>query len=216
MLAYIAIAIYSGAVWVLFALALARARRAIQTGAQTPLSTAIRYLHGHYERRVFYWELIELLRRLVLVGILLIAPGQGTIEQLAIGTLVAVVYLGVQAIASPFRKPSDDFFATACSMLLAALFVCSLLFKVSLHPSARFQPPLARTSPPAEHMSATDARRSTRVLLLKVRGGDGERPDQARHDTRAAQGLPLSLCAQRPWVARCHQTGALLTDSLTY
>lgn len=138
MLAYIAIAIYSGAVWVLFALALARARRAIQTGAQTPLSTAIRYLHGHYERRVFYWELIELLRRLVLVGILLIAPGQGTIEQLAIGTLVAVVYLGVQAIASPFRKPSDDFFATACSMLLAALFVCSLLFKVSLHPSARF------------------------------------------------------------------------------
>ena len=65
---------------------------------------------------------MEMLRRFVLVGVFVIVR-PGSIEQLAWGALTALVYCAIQVSASPFRKASDDFFATSCSMLLAALFL---------------------------------------------------------------------------------------------
>ena len=44
---------------------------------------------------MYWWELIEMLRRLVLVGVFVVIR-PGTIEQLAYGTVAALVYLTVQ------------------------------------------------------------------------------------------------------------------------
>ena len=66
-------------------------------------------------------------RRLVLIG--LVAIRRGSVEQLAYGAIISITYAIVQASASPFVHFSDDMFATACSMLLAALFLVLLVFK---------------------------------------------------------------------------------------
>ena len=70
-----------------------------------------------------------MLRRFLLVGVFIVIPRQGTVEQLAYGAVVAVVHLAFQVSASPFGHATDDFFASMCSMLLAVLFVCAIFYK---------------------------------------------------------------------------------------
>ena len=126
--AFGAIGIYSIGVPTVFALLLLCSRRAIVTRKPSALSTAIGFLHREYKTRIFWWELMEMLRRLLLVGAFVVVR-QGSIEQLAYGNLVALVYLCVQVSAAPFMRLSDDFFAAGCSLLLAVFFLCALVFK---------------------------------------------------------------------------------------
>ena len=79
------------------------ARAAITSGNASALSEAIRFLHGEYKPQFFLWELAEMARRFVLVGVF-ITVRQGSIEQLIYGTLVALVYLMIQLVAMPYRR----------------------------------------------------------------------------------------------------------------
>ena len=45
------------------------ARKAILTKTPTPLSNAIYFLYREFEPWAFWWELVEMLRRVVLVGL---------------------------------------------------------------------------------------------------------------------------------------------------
>ena len=67
-------------------------------------------------------------RRFLLVGALVVVK-QGSMEQLAYGTVISIIYLTLQTVAAPFRKRSDEFFAAACSFLLVTLFVCCGIYK---------------------------------------------------------------------------------------
>ena len=105
-----------------------KARHDITSGKPSPLSEAIGFLHSEYRPALYWWELMEMLRRLILVGALVVFR-QGSIEQVAFGTLFALVYSAIQMTAAPYRKFSDNFFASACSLLLSVLFLLCLLFK---------------------------------------------------------------------------------------
>ena len=92
---------------------------------------AISFLHREYEPRMYWWEVMEMLRRLLLVGVFVLPrhDGQGSIEQLGYGTVTATLYLAIQTSAAPFKHATDDFFAAGCSLMLALFFVCSIFFK---------------------------------------------------------------------------------------
>lgn len=128
-LAVIAIIAYPLGLLVLFGALLFRARHAIRMAQPSALSTAISFLHREYDVKFFYWELFEMLRRFVLVGVLVVFPAQGTVEQLAYGALFSIIYLAFQVAASPFRKTSDNALAVVCSLLLAVLFICLVFYK---------------------------------------------------------------------------------------
>ena len=70
-----------------------------------------------------------MLHRFLLVGVL-VTVEQGSLEQLAYGTLVALLFLVVQLFASPFKKFTDECTAAACSMLLVVLFFLAIYYKV--------------------------------------------------------------------------------------
>ena len=133
------IVIYPVGLLVIFRVLLFKARHDITSRAPSQdgtlpalrpgsLSEAISFLHSGYRPEVYWWELMEMLRRLVLVGILVIFR-QGSIEQLALGTLFALVYSAIQMIAAPYRKLSDNFFASGCSLVLSVLFLLCVFFK---------------------------------------------------------------------------------------
>ena len=126
--AVVAIICYPVGLLLLFGTLLAYARRDIIAGRETPLAAAIAFLHKEYDRHAFWWELMEMLRRFLLVGVL-VTVRQGSIEQLAYGNLIAIIYAAIQAVTSPYRKPSDDFFAAALSLALAVLLLCATFFK---------------------------------------------------------------------------------------
>jgi len=109
--------------WLLFA-----ARRPILTGRPTLLSRSIAFLYREYEPQFFWWELVEMLRRFVLVGLMVLA--QGSMLQLVMGTLLSAIFLLFQVQASPYSEMADDYLASASNFGLVAVFLCSFAFKV--------------------------------------------------------------------------------------
>ena len=71
---------------------------------------------------------MEMLRRFLLVGVFVVVR-QGTVEQLAYGALVAILYLVIQLQAAPYRNEADQHMAAACSLCLVVLFVCCIFYK---------------------------------------------------------------------------------------
>merc|ERR1712146_574987 len=72
-------------------------------------------------------ELAEMVRRLVLVGLMVLM--QGSIMQIYMGILLSTIFLFFQVQASPYKDKSDNFLASAASFCLVILFVCAYAFK---------------------------------------------------------------------------------------
>ena len=120
------IAAYSVGCFAGFAVLLARARPDKHPNRQ--LSLAIRFLHSEYRPEYFFWELMEMLRRFVLVGVFVVVE-QGSVEQLAYATLFSIAFSIVQAACAPYRMPSDNAMALGCSLALSVLFVICMIYK---------------------------------------------------------------------------------------
>ena len=115
----------------LYAALMLLARDAILHEKPTRLSKALAFLVRDYEPAYLYWELVEAWKKLFLVGFaVLIEPG--SIEQLVIAFLVALVYMLLVGVAMPFKRNEDDYFAKACAFSLAAVFFFCVVLKVGL------------------------------------------------------------------------------------
>ena len=90
-------------------------RRAISTQVPSELSKAIDFLHREYEPVVFWWELVEMVRRFLLIGLFVVIQ-KGTITQLLLGLAVSVVHVVCQMEASPYRELTNDYLALASSV----------------------------------------------------------------------------------------------------
>jgi len=107
------------------------ARKAItgKDGARsTSFSRSISFLYRDFRRDFFYWEVCEMARRLVLVGLLIVFK-PGSIEQLAVGTILALIYCVVQVQAAPYARISDNFLASVASLCLVAVLLCCTYYK---------------------------------------------------------------------------------------
>ena len=122
--------IYCFGLFALNAMLLFLARKPIlaKRPTATPLSRAIRFLYREYEPWAFWWELMEMARRLVLVGIFVLIQ-RGSIVQIVLGTIFSAVYLLLQMQAAPFHDTGDDYLANGASFSLVVFFICCLVFK---------------------------------------------------------------------------------------
>ena len=136
MWAGVAIALYPVGLWVLNLCLLRYARTAIQVeghraqSVSTAKSVAdsIAFLHRDYQPTCYLWELMEMGRRFVLVGLLIVGPfHQGSVMQVAMANLVSMVYLFLQLLAMPYRKRVDNYLAHGCSLSLAVMLLCAVI-----------------------------------------------------------------------------------------
>lgn len=97
--AWVAVIIYPIGIWAFCAMLLLKASTAILEGKETPLTRAIGFLYREYDTTCFWWELLEMLRKFLLVG-LFVTVMPGTIMQISMGTIVCAVYLVRTASAS--------------------------------------------------------------------------------------------------------------------
>ena len=93
--AWIAVSFYAFGLVGVIGLLLLLARDAIMKGQPTPLSAALRFVYKEYEPWAYWWELLEMGRRLFLVGVMVLF-NRGTLMQLAAGTLFSAAFLVVQ------------------------------------------------------------------------------------------------------------------------
>ena len=94
----------------------------------TSLSKALSFLVRDYSPAFMWWELVMLWRQLYLVGFALLVM-MGTVQQLVVSFLVALVYMLLVSVATPFKDEGDNYFAQACSFALAATFLFVLVLK---------------------------------------------------------------------------------------
>jgi len=128
LVAWIGVIAYPIGIFLFCAVLLFRASTAILAGKETPLTRAIGFLYREYDPECFWWELMEMLRKFLLVG-LFVTVMPGTIMQISLGTIVCAVYLMVQLQASPYKNRSDDYLAVASSFSLLMVFFCSIIYK---------------------------------------------------------------------------------------
>ena len=128
MTAWVAVLLYPIGIWSFCAILLLRASTTIIAGKETPLSRAIGFLYREYDVTAFWWELMEMMRKFLLVG-LFSNVATGSITQIAIGTIFSATYLMVQLQAAPYKNTSDDFLAAASSFSLVMVFFCSIIYK---------------------------------------------------------------------------------------
>ncbi len=126
-----AVVLYAFGMIVLYASLLYLGRHAITTGrCETSLSRAIKFLYHEYKPDFFWWEIIEMLRRLVLVGGMVLM--QGSTMQLIIGTLFSLMFMLFQLQVQPFTNMFDGYLATTCSFSLVVIFLCAYAFKEAM------------------------------------------------------------------------------------
>jgi len=111
-LSWIAVGVYPIGMWIGCLLLLYKASHAIISGKSTHFSRAIEFLYKEYELTTFWWDLMEMLREFLLVGIF-VTVEKGTILQITIGTVVSAAYLMIQVQAAPYNNQMDDHLAQA-------------------------------------------------------------------------------------------------------
>lgn len=104
-------------------------RRSIVARERTPMTAALWFLYHEYQPHAYLWELAEMLRRFVLVGVaVLIVPG--SITQLAFASTYCLAHLIVQVQVNPYKMQSSNFVAVSCSFFLVALFLSVTFLKL--------------------------------------------------------------------------------------
>ena len=115
-------------------------RHAILDDKPTSLSKALSFLVRDYSPAFMWWELVMLWRQLYLVGFALLIM-TGTVEQLVISFLIALGYMLLVSVATPFKDKGDNYFGQACSFALTAVFLFLLVIKIGeLTDSVRHAP----------------------------------------------------------------------------
>ena len=128
----IVLALFCGVVPVLYIVLLMLARKPITNSMieATRLSTALSFLYQDFSPVFFWWEFVDLIKKIALVGFFVtIEPG--TLIQLILATCVALVCLCAEAMAHPYAKHSDNAVAISCSFCLVFFFVCTIIIKVT-------------------------------------------------------------------------------------
>ena len=129
--AVLATAVYSVGVPLGSATLLYFARDALRRKQPVPLSRALAFLHKAYEPHVFWWELMEFLRKWCLTALaVLFAPG--SVMQLAFAIIVSVTFLALHMEAQPFLLDSNDHVAFSIDLFLCFLFIFCLVIKVQV------------------------------------------------------------------------------------
>ena len=101
--------------------------------AGEPRSTygkAARFLTSGFRNEFFYWELVELLRRQLVTGWLLLIPLEEMFLRLIFALLVSVLFLTLTAVARPWFRTEDNVLALVSQGALVIAIGCCLVIRI--------------------------------------------------------------------------------------
>tara|TARA_B100000795_G_scaffold74807_1_gene53059 strand:- start:1167 stop:3974 length:2808 start_codon:yes stop_codon:yes gene_type:complete len=123
----VCLVIWCIAVPLAYAALLFRARHAILNHQPTLLSIQIGALWREYEPWCYWWEPVDMLRKLILTGAVLLVPETQVMARTVIGLLVSVVALVSAGAVQPFHNFLDDTLFAVTQLVLVIAFIGVLL-----------------------------------------------------------------------------------------
>ena len=113
-----------------FGVLLWRIQRAVLRQQPTALSAATAFLHREYRRDVYWWELVDVGRKLILTGFLLLVPPSFALARLVAALLLSTGYLALVQAAQPFEDPTTAFVSVFSNLSLCCTLLAALLVKL--------------------------------------------------------------------------------------
>jgi len=107
----------------LYASLLAACYKPLQLKTANALTQATAFLHREYSRRWYWWEALELARKLVLTGAVLLIPEERAFLRLVVATLICSCYAVGLAAVRPYKRIEDSVLAVAMSLVLLLFFL---------------------------------------------------------------------------------------------
>jgi hypothetical protein len=100
--------------------------------AHTPthLTKATRFLHKDYTSDFYYWELIELCRRVVLLGWVMRVPSRYVLMRQLGALMISLVALTILLSTRPYARAEDTLIAATCQLALVFCFMGGLLIRI--------------------------------------------------------------------------------------
>ena len=117
------IALWPAGSLVLFTSLLAACYKPLQAKSPNALTRATGFLHREYEKTWYWWEAVELARKLVLTGFVLLIPEKNAFLRLVVATLVCSCYAVALSVVRPYKRVEDNVLAVATSLVLLLLFL---------------------------------------------------------------------------------------------
>jgi uncharacterized integral membrane protein len=124
------IVLWPAGVPALFGSLLLASHRVELHGQSSALPAAVAFLRAEYTPQFYWWDVLELLRKLSLTGFLLLDPQQYTVLRLVAALLVSIGYLVLLLYASPYDRPTTALLAIGTNLTLTCTFIAALLIKV--------------------------------------------------------------------------------------
>ena len=125
----------------LYASLLFLSRRAILSGQPDALSRAIRFLTGDYSLHAFWFEPVDILRKLSLTGAIVLIPDSADLGRVLAALMVSLAFLTLHLSLKPYVRPADNSLVTLLQLALLLVYLSVLLLKVcyaSAHTCASF------------------------------------------------------------------------------
>ena len=127
LLAYVFMMLWPAGLVTLYAMLLMVVGRRRRAGTLDALTRQTRFLHASYTPSYHYWEALELVRRTILLGwVMLVDPA----ARLVVGLLVSLVWHVALLIAKPYVRMVDNVLAACCSTTLVFIFLGGLLVRI--------------------------------------------------------------------------------------
>ena len=129
--AILAILIYPVSVPSVYAILLFKVRYQVLNSENSDLSEALVFLHRLFKPPFFWWDIVNVLQKLVLVGFFVLQlfhPDSFT--QLVLGMTVALLFAFLQMQVQPYRRRFDNLLAGSSSISLALFFIGAVLYRV--------------------------------------------------------------------------------------
>jgi len=114
---------------VLYALLLWSARDALRAGVHTPLSEAIGFMVDDYTVDAYWWEPLEMSRKLVLTGWVLLITESSEQGRVLVGLLVSIAFLVLRLSFRPTKRRDDSSLMTLTELALVLVYVTVLVIK---------------------------------------------------------------------------------------
>ena len=130
-IAWSAILLYPGGLFVTYGLLLIAARDAIKSKRDSALAHALVFLHKPYKSHLYLWELMEMLRCFLLVGAFQLIQA-GSLVQISLATTCSFTFLVIQQHAKPYVDVTNDLLALICSFSLSCFLFMVTLFKADI------------------------------------------------------------------------------------
>mmetsp|Transcript_14795 Transcript_14795/g.39539 ORF Transcript_14795/g.39539 Transcript_14795/m.39539 type:complete len:438 (+) Transcript_14795:2667-3980(+) len=113
----------------LYALLLWGNRAALRTGVPTPLSRATAFLYAEYEKSAFFWEILEMCRKLTLTGWVLLIGEKFEQARVLVALVVSVTFLALHLSRRPLKRAGDSYLMMTVELALILVYLSVLLVK---------------------------------------------------------------------------------------